>query len=1100
MRSLIGGIRNRGGAPIPFAPTRGGFGTALSRSTGGGSPTQTHLAAMAQVGTLSSIVGRTSEATSQVNWHLYRKARPGQPAESRVEVTSHAALDLWNRPNAFFTRQELVETGQQHYELTGETLWLVSKVGKLPLELWPIRPDRMRPLPHTEKYLAGWTYRSPDGDDIPLETGEVIFIRRPNPLDLYRGLGVVQSILVDLDSARFSAEWNRNFFVNSAEPGGIIQVDKRLSDPEFTEMTTRWREQHQGVAQAHRVAVLEQGKWIERKFSMRDMQFPELRELSSEVIREAFGFPKPLLGTVTDVNRCHDDETEVLTADGWKPFPKVTDADLIATVNPETQRVEYHPPTERFEYDYSGPMIRIQNRMVDVKVTPNHTMLFNTDRVANWRTCRADELGQRVNVMAAVEPLDGLDTPTFHLPAVDYANGHTGRGDAQTVEMDAWLAFLGWVIAEGGILSEERAGGRYVLTLAQKAAENVEHIRGCLARLPFRAHEYGGQKDGCTRWNITGKGLVTWLREHVGTNCQDKRIPRWCFSLSVRQRAILLDAMMRGDGSWDTRPGRTSGYYATQSEQLAEDVMELAFTLGYRASMARHDDQRRERPMFYVHLSPRRTSRVMGRDISTEEYEGKVYSFEVPNHVYVTRRNGRIAIHGNSNAEAAEVVFARWLVVPRLERIKQALNNDLLPMFGRTAVGLEFDYDSPVPDDAELELKGITARTQAYAALVAAGVEPEDAAEAVGLPPMKHITPAPALPAKAPGQEDQAPGEDEPAQDEEDAAQAEDDRLADLLRRTVADAVRGALAEHVDRPHRHVVAELPPPPAPTPPDDGTPPELPEGAGPDLQPVQDQWETALAVAVAAWLLLADGDEDAKAKARHGIAGWKGQLVEQVRDAVLARDLLALTRLRLDVTQAAADLGDLLVDVAEAAARHVVTEAADQGVTVSAGAVDRTALRQTGQVAAATLGDGLRISAAREAARVWGPGVPVDTITGQVADHLTDLTPAQPTEVLGGALTGAQAAGREATMLAGPSAALYAQEVNDRHRCGPCADVDRKWVGNSDDPARPWLALYPVRGYIACRGRDRCRGQLVAVWRGGKDWKQWVEMEPVERGAA
>ncbi|NIS37117.1 MAG: phage portal protein, partial [Actinobacteria bacterium] len=73
-------------------------------------------------------------------------------------------------------------------------------------------------------FLAGFLYHGPNGEQVPLSLDEVIHIRYPNPLDPYRGLGPVQSAMIDLDSARYSAEWNRNFFVNSAEPGGHLET------------------------------------------------------------------------------------------------------------------------------------------------------------------------------------------------------------------------------------------------------------------------------------------------------------------------------------------------------------------------------------------------------------------------------------------------------------------------------------------------------------------------------------------------------------------------------------------------------------------------------------------------------------------------------------------------------------------------------------------------------------------------------------------------------------------------------------------------------------------------------------------------------------
>lgn len=349
MRSLVGSIVNK--APIAYAPRSGVGGlrsTMLSRTD-----REAQLRAMTGVGTLFSIVNRQAKATAGVEWKLYRKAKSGHPDE-RTEVTSHAALDLWTRPNPFFDRSAFVESGSQHKQLTGEWWWLVARNERspLPLELWPIRPDRIEPVPDPVNFLAGYMYHGPSGEQIALRLEDVIFLRTPDPMDPYRGVGAVQSILVDLDATRASAEWNRNFFLNSAEPGGIIQVDKRLGDTEFDEMRERWNEQHKGVANAHRVAILEQGKWIDRKFSQRDMQFTELRNISREVVREALGFPKPMLGTVEDVNRANADAAEMFFA-RWLLVPDLQA--MKAALNTRLLPM-YGASARDLEFDYVNPV------------------------------------------------------------------------------------------------------------------------------------------------------------------------------------------------------------------------------------------------------------------------------------------------------------------------------------------------------------------------------------------------------------------------------------------------------------------------------------------------------------------------------------------------------------------------------------------------------------------------------------------------------------------------------------------------------------------------------------------------------------------------
>ncbi len=308
-------------SPVPLAPKstqRDGVFSALGA-------TRRNVASdmkrgMEQYGEVSSafgIISRLAESTAQVRWHLYRKQQDGRRVyrelETRTEVFRHAALDLLSNPNPWMDRTEFMETLTQHYDCAGEC-WFVCSYGSIraagPIELWPMRPDRVKIVTDPYDVLSGYVYVGPDGENVPLRKEDVIQIRRPNPLDMYRGLGPMQALTLKLDANRLAAEYNRNFFLNSAEPGGIIEIEDRLDDDEFRELEQRWREQHRGVANAHRVAILEQGKWIDRKYTMKDMAFVELSEMSREDIREAFGYPKGMTGATEDVNKAVADANE----------------------------------------------------------------------------------------------------------------------------------------------------------------------------------------------------------------------------------------------------------------------------------------------------------------------------------------------------------------------------------------------------------------------------------------------------------------------------------------------------------------------------------------------------------------------------------------------------------------------------------------------------------------------------------------------------------------------------------------------------------------------------------------------------------------------
>lgn len=350
-RSIANLVAKKGEMPVPYA--RDGVGS--GRLFGGGTrDRETQLRTIEHNGLLFSIVNRTSTALASVEWHLYQQTPDRSTTTDRVEVFNHAALDLLRKPNKYMSRYQLFESVQQHIDLSGEGYIVLakSKLLGIPLEMWPVMPNRIEPVPSSTKFLAGWLYTGPNGEQIPLENDEVIQIKMPHPRDPYRGLGPVQSMLTELDSYKYSVEWNRNFFLNSARPDGIIKVPKNLDDDEWNQLVKRWNEQHKGVQRAHRVAVLEEAEWVPNQMTLADMQFVELQTQSRDRLLEAFGLSGSMIGVVEDVNRANAESAkamfaEYLTvprADRWKD-------QLFARLLPM-----YGDTASGLEFDYDSPV------------------------------------------------------------------------------------------------------------------------------------------------------------------------------------------------------------------------------------------------------------------------------------------------------------------------------------------------------------------------------------------------------------------------------------------------------------------------------------------------------------------------------------------------------------------------------------------------------------------------------------------------------------------------------------------------------------------------------------------------------------------------
>ena len=276
------------------------------------------LSAFGATGTMFQIVTTLANATGRAPWAIYRKRAPREdPLNPRRQILRHAALDLLASPNPFMTGQYLIEAVQQHVELVGEGYLLVvpHQAMDVPGELWPIRPDRMEPVPHPERFLLGWTYHGPEGEQISLDLDQVIPLIQPHPLDPYRGFGAVQAIMVELEVATMSAEWNRSFFRNGARPGAVIEHPRNIKDAELDKFQRQWEQRHHGVRNAHRVAVLEGGATFkEVKYTAEEMQLVESRKLTRDLLREAFGVSKTMLGDTEQVNRASAEAAQVVFA------------------------------------------------------------------------------------------------------------------------------------------------------------------------------------------------------------------------------------------------------------------------------------------------------------------------------------------------------------------------------------------------------------------------------------------------------------------------------------------------------------------------------------------------------------------------------------------------------------------------------------------------------------------------------------------------------------------------------------------------------------------------------------------------------------------
>lgn len=96
---------------------------------------------------------------------------------------------------------------------------------------------------------------------------------------------------------------------------------------------------------------------------------------------------------------CFDDQTEVFTDKGWRLFRDLDGSEKIYTLSPETRETEWQKPLRYFKQWHDGEMIWLHNKRTDIMCTPNHDLLYFTQKDKRLRFKRAAEFSTETDFL-----------------------------------------------------------------------------------------------------------------------------------------------------------------------------------------------------------------------------------------------------------------------------------------------------------------------------------------------------------------------------------------------------------------------------------------------------------------------------------------------------------------------------------------------------------------------------------------------------------------------------------------------------------------------------------------------------------------------------
>lgn len=211
---------------------------------------------------------------------------------------------LGQTPNPEVPAQEFLRDLVGHQLLWGNSYTNVVRNGAgRPMELWPLRPDRMqivRVISELEREL-GYIYTLPNGDRIALDAADVMHIRNLS-IDGVVGLSPIADVArnaVAIEQA--ASEHGGRFFSNGAAPSSVLTIPAK--GDKFQEKVKLYRDQfgaiYGGLSKAGRMAVVEEGvTWQSIGIPNQQSQFLETRHFQVAEIARLYGVPPHMISDV----------------------------------------------------------------------------------------------------------------------------------------------------------------------------------------------------------------------------------------------------------------------------------------------------------------------------------------------------------------------------------------------------------------------------------------------------------------------------------------------------------------------------------------------------------------------------------------------------------------------------------------------------------------------------------------------------------------------------------------------------------------------------------------------------------------------------------
>jgi len=222
-------------------------------------------------------------------------------------VENHPAVVLWNSPNPWLSGDDLAGGLQMYKRLAGNTYLLKVRSGSgRVVQIWLLRPDRVKVIPDADKYIAGYEYRNGSATAL-IPAADIIHLKTRHPLNDWYGMAPLMAASGRTDIDNFMRDIIKGFLRNSGVPAGILRIQGEVSEQEKMLFRSRFRLDF-GGENAGNVMVVKGGKDgveytpLAMSLGARGLVIPELDEIDEARIAMVFRVPPSILNSRIGMN------------------------------------------------------------------------------------------------------------------------------------------------------------------------------------------------------------------------------------------------------------------------------------------------------------------------------------------------------------------------------------------------------------------------------------------------------------------------------------------------------------------------------------------------------------------------------------------------------------------------------------------------------------------------------------------------------------------------------------------------------------------------------------------------------------------------------